>query len=113
MTQGMTKASLVQLSKNLACEWAKDGIRVNCVAPWMTMTPLLANAIKNESPGALDKVIASTPLAKGLKRLPTPEESASAIAFLCLPASSFITGQTISVDGGLAAQAFQGPCVEH
>jgi tropinone reductase I len=38
----MTKAAMAQLSKNLACEWAGDGIRVNCVAPWYIYTPLAA-----------------------------------------------------------------------
>ena len=47
-----------------------------------------------------------------LKRLAEPEESGATVAFLCLPASSYITGQIISVDGGLSAQGFQGPCAK-
>ena len=45
----------VQLTKSLACEWGKLGVRVNCVAPWMTQTPMLAEATKND-PTALDQV---------------------------------------------------------
>lgn len=45
----------MQLTRSLACEWGRDGIRVNCVAPWMTLTPMLNQATKND-PSALDKV---------------------------------------------------------
>jgi len=102
----MSKAAVVQLTKALACEWAGAGIRVNCVAPWVTMTPLLAQAIER-SPGAADKAAQGTPL----KRVAQPEEIASAIAFLLLPASSYVTAHTLVVDGGLSAQGFAGPCV--
>ena len=109
---GMTKAAMVQLTRSLACEWARDGIRVNCVCPWMTMTPMLADAVKDD-PSALDKVKAATPLCNGpAQRLPAPEESASTIAFLCMAAASFISGQTVSVDGAFSANGFLGPCVE-
>lgn len=56
----MTKAAMVQLTKTLACEWGPaDGIRVNCVAPWMTSTPLLEAAIKDD-PSKMDKVSSTT-----------------------------------------------------
>lgn len=45
----MTKAAMNQLSGNLACEWGKDGIRVNCVAPWYINTPLAAQVLKDEA----------------------------------------------------------------
>ena len=101
----MSKAAVVQLTRALACEWAPFGFRVNCVAPWVTMTPLLAQAIER-APGAADKAAQGTPL----KRVAQPEEIASAIAFLLLPASSYITGETLTVDGGLLANGFAGPC---
>jgi len=44
---GMTKAALIQLTRNLACEWAMDNIRVNCVAPWYINTPLVEGVLKN------------------------------------------------------------------
>ena len=102
----MSKAAVVQLTKALACEWAAVGIRVNCVAPWVTMTPLLAQAIER-TPGAADKAAHGTPL----KRVAQPEEIASAIAFLLLPASSYVTAHVLVADGGLSAQGFAGPCV--
>jgi Tropinone reductase 1 len=102
----MSKAAVVQLTKALACEWAHAGIRVNCVAPWVTMTPLLAAAIER-NPESADKAAGGTPL----KRVGQPEEIAAAIAFLILPASSYITGHVLNADGGLLANGFAGPCV--
>lgn len=102
----MSKAAVVQLTKTLACEWAGVGIRVNCVAPWVTMTPLLAAAIERQ-PGSADKAAGGTPL----KRVGEPHEIAAAIAFLMMPASSYITGHVLNADGGLLANGFAGPCV--
>ena len=100
-----TKGAMVQLTRALACEWASYPIRVNCVAPWMTMTPLLAEAVAKD-PAQIEAATSWTPM----KRLAGPEESAAAVAFLCLPASSYVTGQVLAVDGGISAQGFQGPC---
>eukprot|EP01052_Picozoa_sp_SAG31_P028662 SAG31_NODE_2786_length_5092_cov_3.254556_2_plen_275_part_00 len=103
---GMTKAAMCHLTKSLCCEWGSSaGIRVNCCCPWMTMTPLLEEAIKDD-PSQMDKVNAWTPLGRGSQ----PEEIAACIAFLCMPAAGYITGQVISVDGGLSALGFAGPC---
>jgi Tropinone reductase 1 len=103
---GMSKAALNQFTRILACEWASDKIRVNAVTPWMTMTPMLEEAVR-KNPTQLDKVKAWTPM----HRLATAEEVAAPIVFFCLPASSYITGQCLGVDGGLTAQGFDGPCV--
>ena len=102
----MSKAAVVQLTRTLACEWAAHGIRVNCVAPWVTLTPLLAAALRM-SPNSLDKASASTPL----RRAGEPHEIAAAIVFLILPASSYVTGHTLAADGGLLASGFAGPCI--
>ncbi|XP_022765113.1 tropinone reductase homolog At5g06060-like isoform X1 [Durio zibethinus] len=97
---GPTKAAINQLTKNLACEWAKDNIRTNCVAPWYIRTSLVEHLFDKKD--FLEKVISRTPL----ERVGEPEEVSSIVAFLCLPASSYITGQIISVDGGFAANGF-------
>jgi len=102
-----TKGAMIQLTRALACEWGGHGIRVNCVCPWMTFTPLLKEAVKND-PSQIKEAASWTPL----KRLAEPEESGAAVAFLCLPASSYVTGQVLAVDGGLSAQGFQGPCAK-
>ena len=91
---GMTKAAIVQLTRNLACEWAEDGIRVNAVAPWYIRTQRTAGPLAD--PDYLDEVLQRTPMG----RIGEPEEVAAAVAFLCLPASSYITGECVAVDGG-------------
>jgi Tropinone reductase 1 len=97
---GMTKAALVQLTRNLAAEWAADNILVNCIAPWYIKTPLAETVLKN--PEFLKEVLERTPQ----KRIGSPEEVAAATAFFCLPASGYITGQCLAVDGGFSIFGF-------
>ena len=79
----MTKAAMLQLTKNLACEWARRGVTVNAVAPWMTMTPLLQESLR-ANPEQLRKVQKWTPMG----RLGNAHEIAAAVTFLSLPASA-------------------------
>ncbi|MBS3769057.1 MAG: SDR family oxidoreductase [Bacteroidales bacterium] len=97
---GMTKAAMIQLTKNLACEWAGDNIRVNAIAPWYIQTPLANEVLKDKS--YYEEVISRTPLGK----VGDPEDVASLAAYLCMPAAKFITGQCISVDGGFTVYGF-------
>jgi len=97
---GMTKAAMNQLTKNLAVEWAQDNIRVNAVAPWYINTPLAQQVL--QQPAYLKQVLERTPM----DRVGQPEEVANAVAFLCMDASSYITGQCLSVDGGFTAFGF-------
>lgn len=97
---GMTKAALNQLTRNLSVEWAADGIRINAVAPWYIRTPLAAAVLDNPEKRAA--ILARTPL----KRIGEADEVASAVSFFCMPASSYITGQTLAVDGGLLAWGY-------
>ena len=94
---GATKAALEQITRGLAQEWARDGIRVNNVAPGFIRTPLTTALHSNAN------FIRQLETQVMLKRFGEPEEIASLIAFLALPAASYITGQTFIADGGVSA----------
>ncbi len=93
-----SKGAVIALTKALAREFGKSGIRVNAVAPSMTMTDFVQRQLKRLEPGTQDRVIAMTPLG----RTGQPQEIASVIAFLASDEASFVTGHTYNVDGGTA-----------
>jgi Tropinone reductase 1 len=97
---GMSKAAMIQLTRNLAAEWAAEGIRVNAVAPWYIRTPLADQVLKDEAYAR--EVLERTPMG----RVGEVEECARAIAFLCMPAASYITGHCLAVDGGFSVFGF-------
>jgi NAD(P)-dependent dehydrogenase (short-subunit alcohol dehydrogenase family) len=96
------KAGVLGMTRALASEWARDGSRVNAVAPGYVRTALVDDLVRR---GAIDAhaIAARTPLG----RMAEPAEIAEAIFFLSSPASSYVTGATLSADGGWTA--FGGP----
>ena len=93
-----SKGAVIALTKALAREFGKSGVRVNAVAPSMTMTDLVQRQLDRLEPGTLERVIAMTPLG----RTGQPQEIAAVIAFLASDEASFVTGHTYNVDGGTA-----------
>ena len=92
---GASKAAIIQLTKTLAVAWARDGIRVNAIAPGFIATKMTE---VSQSGAVNDGIIQRTPLG----RWGTPDDIASAALFLASSSASFITGETLSIDGGFS-----------
>ncbi|WVZ67562.1 hypothetical protein U9M48_016619 [Paspalum notatum var. saurae] len=95
-----TKGGLNQLTRSLAAEWAKDNVRVNCVAPGGVRTDIAASSGLKLDPEVERRMMEAELARVPLHRIGEPEEIASLVAFLCMPAASYITGQVICADGG-------------
>ena len=91
---GLSKAADMQLVRNIAVEWGRHGVRANCIAPGLVRTDF-ARALW-EDPENLKRRTRDTPL----QRIGEPDEIAGAAVFLAGPSGSFMTGQTVVIDGG-------------
>jgi 2-deoxy-D-gluconate 3-dehydrogenase len=96
---GASKGGIVQLTRGLAAAWAKDNIQVNAILPGWIETDLTIQARK-DVPELHDRVLARTPAG----RWGVPDDVAGLAVFLASPASNFITGAAIPVDGGYSIQ---------
>ncbi|GAA2447688.1 3-oxoacyl-ACP reductase FabG [Actinomadura vinacea] len=94
-----TKSGLFGLAKTIAREAARGGVTSNIVCPGPTDTPMV-RAVSDQHPGLLDKLAKQIPL----RRIGRPDDIAGIVAFLCTDRAEYITGQTISVSGGITMQ---------
>jgi NAD(P)-dependent dehydrogenase (short-subunit alcohol dehydrogenase family) len=95
---GISKAGIAHMTRMLAIEWAKNGIRVNAIAPGSTMTPTRAAALRAQPErrqGLIDRI--------PVGRFCTEEEIAGLASYLASPQAEYITGQTLLMDGGLTS----------
>lgn len=94
---GAAKAAVINLTRSLAADWGKYNIRVNCVAPGLIDTPLTQRTLaKDLTPEMIRERVQ-------LGRMGTAEEVAKAVLFLASDDSSYVTGETLLVDGGRSA----------
>ena len=97
----MSKAAMDRMTKYLAVDWGKDNIRVNSVDPWFIATSRVDRVLKDEE--KVKQINEATPLG----RVGQPEEVARTIAFLAMPASSYLTGLNVRIDGGFSQVGIQ------
>jgi 3-oxoacyl-[acyl-carrier protein] reductase len=90
----VTKGALISLTKSLSSELARDGIRVNCVAPGWVETDMSKPAL--DDPSRREQILSAIPLG----RAATPREIAGPILFLCTPFAGFMSGEIVNVNGG-------------
>ncbi len=90
----VSKAGVIMLTKSLAAEWAPEGVRVNAVAPGYVRTAMTAARLETEE--ARQLWIGATPMG----RAGEPSEIADAVVFLLGDSATYITGETLTVDGG-------------
>jgi 2-deoxy-D-gluconate 3-dehydrogenase len=96
-----TKGGVVQMTRSLASAWAKDNIQVNCILPGWIDTDLTKRA-RSILPTLHEQVLSRTPA----RRWGTPADLAGAAIFLCSPASDYVTGTALPVDGGFSSSMF-------
>jgi len=88
------KHGVAGMTKVMAVEWAKHGVTVNCIGPGVIKTPLTMKAL--EDPNKFQDLVSKIPMG----RLGAPEDIIGAVIFLASPASNYMTGQTIYIEGG-------------
>lgn len=100
---GTTKAAVIQFTKLAAIEYARKGVRINCVSPGLVHTPLVTFIAQNYPPYDYDATIAKRNDQVPMGKMGRAFDVANAVCFLCSEKSGFVTGQNLTVDGGQVA----------
>jgi 2-keto-3-deoxy-L-fuconate dehydrogenase len=97
----MTKGAVLTMTRSIAVDYMKQGIRCNCICPTRVHTPFVDGFVKKNYPGREHEKLAELGAYQPMGRMARPDEVAEAALFLASDASGFITGQTLPVDGGV------------
>ncbi|WP_439133396.1 SDR family NAD(P)-dependent oxidoreductase [Pseudomaricurvus sp.] len=95
------KHAVIGLTKTAAVEFAKNGVRVNAVCPFFSLTPLVTES--ELAAGGTEQLESFLSRGAPMKRLGLPEEITNVMLLLCSPGNTYMTGQTIAIDGGVSA----------
>jgi NAD(P)-dependent dehydrogenase (short-subunit alcohol dehydrogenase family) len=100
----MTKGAVLTMTKSVAIDYVKQGVRCNCICPARIHTPFVDGFVKKNYPGREDAVLQELAEYQPMGRMGTPEEVAYLALYLCSDEASFVTGQAYPLDGGVLNQ---------
>jgi 2-keto-3-deoxy-L-fuconate dehydrogenase len=100
----MSKGAVLTMTKSVAIDYVKHGIRCNCICPARIRTPFVDGFVKKNFPGREDEVLQELAEYQPIGRMGTPDEVAYLALYLCSDEASFVTGQAYPLDGGVLNQ---------
>ena len=100
----MTKGAVLTMTKSVAIDYVKQGVRCNCICPARIHTPFVDGFVKKNYPGREEAVLQELSEYQPMGRMGTPEEVAYLALYLCSDEASFVTGQAYPLDGGVLNQ---------
>ena len=100
----MTKGAVLTMTKSVALDYVKQGVRCNCICPARIHTPFVDGFVKKNYPGREEAVLQELAEYQPMGRMGTPDEVAYLALYLCSDEASFVTGQAYPLDGGVLNQ---------
>ncbi|HET7746065.1 MAG TPA: glucose 1-dehydrogenase [Vicinamibacteria bacterium] len=100
---GMTKGAVLAMTRSIAVDYVKKGIRCNCISPARVHTPFVDGYLARDYPGREKEMFETLSAAQPIGRMGTPEEVAALALYLCSDEAAFVTGQAYGIDGGVLA----------